>query len=54
MLFGVQELFRHIRRGHFAARVIERRAKRKGRWLDEPAAVPVPDVRRGELAPGYA
>ena len=46
--------FRHIRRGHFAARVIERRAKRKGRWLEEPAAVPFPGAPSGELAPGYA
>jgi hypothetical protein len=54
MLFGVQELFRHIRRGHFAARVIERRAKRKGRWIEEPAAVPHPPAQVGEAVGSYA
>jgi cation diffusion facilitator CzcD-associated flavoprotein CzcO len=42
MLFGVQELFRHIRQGRFAAKVIARRAKRSGRWIDEPAGVTAP------------
>jgi hypothetical protein len=52
MLFGVHELLRHIRRGHFAARLIERRAKRKGRWLDEPAAAPA--ASGGEVAASFA
>ena len=52
MLFGVHELFRHIRRGRFAARVIERRAKRKGRWLEEPPTPPPAGL--GELVATYA
>jgi cation diffusion facilitator CzcD-associated flavoprotein CzcO len=39
MLYGVHELFRFIRRGRFGAKVIARRAKRSGRWIDEPVAV---------------
>jgi hypothetical protein len=54
MLFGVHELFRHIRRGHFAARMIERRAKRKGRWIEEPLAIPPPVASSGEVAASYA
>jgi hypothetical protein len=54
MLYGVHELFRHIKRGRFGANVIARRAKRKGRWLEEPAAVPQPGVPSGELTPSYA
>jgi len=50
MLFGVHELFRHIRRGHFAARMIERRAKRKGRWIEKASA----PSRKAEAAPSYA
>ena len=40
MLFGVQELFRNIKRGRFGAKVIARRAKRRGRWLEPASAAP--------------
>jgi hypothetical protein len=54
MLFGVQELFRHIRRGRFGARVIERRAKRAGRWVEERPAVSAPSSGSGEAAATFA
>jgi hypothetical protein len=39
MLFGVHELFRDMKRGRLAAKLIARRAKRSGRWSDDPPAL---------------
>ncbi len=54
MLYGVSELFRYIKRGRFGAKVIARRAKRRGRWIEEPSGVPAPALNGGEAAVSYA
>jgi hypothetical protein len=54
MLYGVSELFRHIKRGRFGAKVIARRAKRRGRWVEEPVGVPAPALSSGEAVVSYA
>ena len=51
MLFGVHELFRQIRRARFATRMIERRAKRKGAWIEGGAPAPAVGA---QVAPSYS
>ena len=51
MLFGVHELFRQIRRARFATRMIERRAKRKGAWIEGGAPA---SAVGAQVAPSYS